>query len=42
MIVMKDMKLGNLRSNLMIKKYNPNDKYWNLYDIAKSLSNLHV
>ena len=38
---MKDMKLGNLRSNLMIKKYNPNDKYWNLYDIAKSLSNLH-
>jgi len=41
MIVMKDMKLGNLRSNLMIKKYNPNDKYWNLYDIAKSLSNLH-
>ncbi len=35
------MKLGNLRDNLMIKKYNPNDKYGNLYYIAKSLLALH-
>ena len=35
------MKLGSLRSNLKIKKYNPNDKYHNLYSIAESLSALH-
>ncbi len=41
MIVMKQMEGGSLRSNLMIKKYNPNDKYTNLYWIAESLSALH-
>src|SRR6266496_6153431 len=41
MIVMRYMKLGNLRSNLMIKKYNPLDKYENLYYIVKSLLSLH-
>jgi len=25
----------------MIKKYHPNDKYENLYDVAESLSALH-
>ncbi|CAG8575994.1 14593_t:CDS:2 [Funneliformis mosseae] len=34
MIVLKEMKVGNLRSNLMIEKYNPNDKYGNLFHIA--------
>ena len=41
MIVLSEMKLGNLRDNLMIKKYNPNDKFGNLYYIAKSLLALH-
>ena len=35
------MELGSLRSNLMIKKYNPYDKYNNLYLVARSLSALH-
>ncbi len=38
---MQQMKVGSLRSNLMIKKYNPNDKYANLYNVAESLSVLH-
>jgi len=41
MIVFDEMKYGCLRSNLMIKKYNPNDKYGNLYWVAKSLLVLH-
>src|SRR6266498_2857578 len=41
MVVLHDMEQGSLRSNLMIKKYNPNDKYVNLYWLAKSLSALH-
>ncbi|CAI2179340.1 11491_t:CDS:2 [Funneliformis geosporum] len=41
MIVLKMMKLGSLRSNLMIKKYNPNDKYYNLYYVARALLALH-
>src|ERR1043165_3151227 len=41
MIVMDHARLGSLRSNLMIKKYNPNDKYRNLYFIAESLLALH-
>ena len=40
MIVMVYMELGSLRSNLMIKKYNPYDKYNNLYLVARSLSAL--
>ena len=35
------MKLGNLRSKLIINKYNPHDKYESLYWIAKSLLALH-
>ena len=41
MIVMVYMELGSLRDNLMIKKYNPYDKYNNLYLVARSLSALH-
>src|SRR4051812_39449767 len=41
MIVMEHMNYGSLRSNLMIKKYNPYDKFNNLYFIARSLSALH-
>ena len=41
MIVMQYMELGNLRSNLMVKKYNPNDKYFNLRWMAQSLLSLH-
>jgi serine/threonine protein kinase len=41
MIVMKYMSLGSLKSNLMIKKYNPGDRYVNLYYISKSLLSLH-
>ncbi|GBB94902.1 hypothetical protein RclHR1_24370001 [Rhizophagus clarus] len=41
MIVMDYLKIGSLRSNLMIKKYNPNDKYTDLCEIAESLSGLH-
>lgn len=41
MVVLNEVKLGNLRDNLMIKKCNPNDKYGNLYYLAKSLSALH-
>jgi serine/threonine protein kinase len=41
MIVM-DMALnGNLRDNLLIKKYNPNDKFYNLYDILIQLEAIH-
>ncbi|RGB35200.1 kinase-like domain-containing protein [Rhizophagus diaphanus] len=32
---------GNLRSNLLVKKYNPFEKYRNLMGIAKSLLTLH-
>ena len=35
------MEDGSLRSNLMIKRYNPNDKYRNLFHVAESLSALH-
>ena|SRR6266542_4106460 len=41
MVVLQKMNEGSLRSNLMIKKYNPNDKYENLYDVAELLSALH-
>ncbi|GBC05820.1 hypothetical protein RclHR1_06440007 [Rhizophagus clarus] len=41
MIVMELMNYGSLRSNLMIKKFNPYDKFNNLYLIARSLSSLH-
>ncbi|UZO14384.1 uncharacterized protein OCT59_005843 [Rhizophagus irregularis] len=41
MIVMEHMELGSLKSNLMVKRCNPIDKYYNLYFIAQSLSKLH-
>jgi len=41
MVVMEYMELGSLRSNLMVKQYNPIDKYYNLFWIAKSLLALH-
>ena len=41
MVVLFEMKLGSLRSNLMIKKYNPNDKFINLYLVAESFSTLY-
>jgi len=41
MIVMEEMKQGSLRSNLKVKTHNPNDKYKNLYCVAKSLAILH-
>ncbi|RIA91089.1 kinase-like domain-containing protein [Glomus cerebriforme] len=41
MIVMEYMSYGSLRSNLMVKKYNPIDKFINLLLIARSLSTLH-
>src|ERR1700722_3313652 len=41
MIIMELMDGGNLRTNLLIKKYNPFEKYENLWQTAKALSNLH-
>ncbi|GES81542.1 kinase-like domain-containing protein [Rhizophagus clarus] len=41
MIAMEYKCDGNFRSNLMIRKYNPYDKYHNLRWIAKSLKALH-
>ncbi|EXX66635.1 kinase-like domain-containing protein [Rhizophagus irregularis DAOM 181602=DAOM 197198] len=41
MVVMDLMNGGNLRSNLLIKKYNPIEKYYNLTKIAHALLNLH-
>src|SRR5213080_1703551 len=41
MIALEQMQMGNLRSNLMIKKYNPNDKYYDLSWVIKSLLALH-
>ncbi|EXX54174.1 Ste11p [Rhizophagus irregularis DAOM 197198w] len=41
MIVMELINGGNLRSNLLIKKYNPFEKYYNLACIAYVLLKLH-
>ncbi|EXX66198.1 Kic1p [Rhizophagus irregularis DAOM 197198w] len=41
MIVMKSINRGNLRSNLLVKKYNQFEKYRNLMGIAISLLTLH-
>jgi serine/threonine protein kinase len=32
---------GSLRNNLLTKKYNPNDKFGNLYDISGQLKAIH-
>ncbi|UZO16510.1 uncharacterized protein OCT59_007895 [Rhizophagus irregularis] len=41
MIIMPNASLGNLRNNLSIKKENPNDKFYNLWDISKQLEAIH-
>ena len=41
MIVMYKMPLGSLRNNLLIKKYNPNDKFRNLWMILAQLETIH-
>src|SRR3984957_5718555 len=41
MIVMFKMPFGSLRNNLLIKKYNPNDKFLNLYLILVQLEGIH-
>src|SRR5436309_1559696 len=33
--------LGSLRNSLLIKKYNPNDKFVNLYSISEQLGAIH-
>ena len=38
---MEHMELGSLRSNLMVKRCNPIDKYYNLFWVSKSLLALH-
>ena len=41
MIVMFKIPFGNLRNNLLIKKYNPNDKFYNLCLVASQLEGIH-
>jgi serine/threonine protein kinase len=41
MVVMMDAFNGSLRNNLLIKKYNPNDKFRNLWDISRQLKAIH-
>ena len=41
MFVLAQMKIGSVRSNLKVKKYNPNDKYLNLFETSKFLTILH-
>ena len=41
MIVMYIMPLYNLRTNLILKKYNPNDKFHNLRGISMQLESIH-
>jgi len=41
MIVMSHYELGNLRDNLLVKKYNPNDKFENLFGISIQLNVIH-
>ena len=41
MIVMSKMNFGSLRNNLLIKKYNPNDKFDNLFHISVQLEAIH-
>ena len=31
----------NLRNNLLVKKYNPNDKFHNLWNISRQLEAIH-
>jgi serine/threonine protein kinase len=41
MIVMCKVENGDLRDNLLTKKYNPNDKFYNLYLISLQLAAMH-
>jgi len=41
MVVMYMAPCGNLRGNLLINKYNPNDKFLNLYHISTQLESIH-
>ncbi|GBB85296.1 hypothetical protein RclHR1_11860003 [Rhizophagus clarus] len=41
MIVMRKIENGSLRMNLFTKKYNPNDKFYNLYLISLQLEAMH-
>ena len=41
MIVINYAHGGSLRNNLLIKKYNPNDKFYNLFHISKQLETIH-
>ena len=41
MIVINYANCGSLRNNLLIKKYNPNDKFHNLYYISRQLEIIH-
>jgi len=41
MIVMTKVPFGSLRNNLLIKKYNPNDKFFNLFCISAQLEAIH-
>jgi len=41
MIVMMKMPFGSLRDNLLISKYNPNDKFYNLYNLSIQLEAIH-
>ena len=41
MIVMRQANYGSLRNNLLIKKYNPNDKFANLLYISRQLESIH-
>ena len=38
---MTKMPFGSLRNNLLISKYNPNDKFYNLYNISIQLEAIH-
>ncbi|RIA82167.1 hypothetical protein C1645_881190, partial [Glomus cerebriforme] len=41
MIVMPNAHNGSLRNNLKIKKYNPSDKFHNLWFISRQLESIH-
>src|SRR3954469_14729005 len=41
MIVMYKLPFGSLRNNLLVSKYNPNDKFGNLFDILMQLEAIH-
>ena len=41
MIVITYSYYGSLRNNLLIKKYNPNDKFFNLEAISRQLEAIH-